>query len=111
VIGRDELLRRFAGGLGSAELTRWIDNRWVVPDEAAGGHWVFREVDIARIELILDIRREFEIDDEAMPLVLGLMDQVYSLRRQLRRLSDALERQPADVRDAIRRALPPIGTG
>lgn len=107
MIGPDELLGRFAG-LQRAELTRWVENRWVVPDEN-GGRWVFHEVDIARVELILDVRREFAIDDEAMPLVLSLMDQVYSLRRQMRRLCDALEAQPPDIRDAIRRALPPTG--
>jgi chaperone modulatory protein CbpM len=107
MIGSDELLRRFAG-LDRAELVRWIENRWIVPDETGGG-WLFHEVDIARVELILDISREFAVDDEVMPLVLGLIDQVYSLRRQMRRLCDALERQPSDIRDAIRRALPPTG--
>jgi chaperone modulatory protein CbpM len=105
MIGADELLRRIAG-LDRAELVRWIDNRWIVPDDA-GGAWLFREVDIARVELILDMRRACAIDDEAMPVVLGLVDQIYNLRRQLRRLCDALEAQPADIRDQIRRALPP----
>ena len=40
-----------------------------------------------------------------MPLVLGLLDQLYSLRRQMRRLSAALERQPPEIRDKIREAL------
>jgi chaperone modulatory protein CbpM len=109
VIGRDELIRRCAG-LDRAELARWVENRWVRPDEAEG-HWQFHEVDIARVELILDIRREFAVDDEALALVLGLLDQIYSLRRQLHRLSDALERQPPEIRDAIRRSLPPSGNG
>ena len=65
--------------------------------------WVFHEVDVARVELILDIRRDFAIDDEAMGLVLGLLDQVYGLRRQMRRLCDAVATQPQDVQDAIRR--------
>ena len=105
MIGPDDLLRRFAG-LERAELVRWVENRWVVPDES-GGRWVFHEVDVARIELILDIRRDFTVDDEAMPLVLSLLDQLYSLRRQVRRLCDALATQPAEVREAIARALPP----
>ncbi len=105
MIGLDELTRRVAG-LKRAELVRWIENRWVLPEEQEG-RWVFHEVDIARVELILDIRREFAVDDEAMVLVLGLLDQVYSLRRQLRRLCDALAAQPADIREAIRKALPP----
>ena len=111
MIGLDELARRLAGiapGLDRAELVRWVENRWVLPDEH-GGHWHFHEVDIARVELILDIRRQFAVDDEAMPLVLGLLDQIYSLRRQMRRLCDAIETQPAEIRDAIRQALPPTG--
>jgi chaperone modulatory protein CbpM len=109
MIAFDELMRRFAE-LNAAELSRWVENRWVVPEtatEEGSERWVFHEVDVARVELILDIRREFAVDDEAMSLVLQLLDQVYSLRRQMRRLCDALEQQPREVRDAIRRALPP----
>jgi chaperone modulatory protein CbpM len=111
VIGFDELVRRFAG-LERGELVRWVENRWVLPEEPGGEtgeRWVFHEVDVARVELILEIRREHAIDDEAMPMVLGLLDQVYSLRRQMRRLCDALEQQPPEVRDAIRRTLPKAG--
>jgi len=107
MIGRDELLRRFAE-LDRGELARWFENRWLLPD-GEGGRWLFGEVDIARVELILDIRREFAVEDEAMSLLLSLLDQVYSLRRQMRRLCGALESQSADVQEAIRRALPPAG--
>lgn len=109
MIGLDELSRRIAG-LDRAELARWVENRWILPEQQ-GGRWLFREVDIARAELILDIRREFALDDEALWLFLGLLDQVYSLRRQMRRLCDALECQPPEIRDAIRRALPKAGGG
>jgi chaperone modulatory protein CbpM len=107
VIGLDDLVRRVAG-LERAELTRWIENRWVLPEQQGNeGRWEFHEVDVARVELILEIRREFAIDDEVTALLLGLLDQVYSLRRQMRRLCDAVESQPTEIRDAIRRALPP----
>ena len=107
MIGLDDLVRRFAG-LQRTEVTRWIENRWILPERQGDeGRWEFHEVDIARVELILEIRREFTVDDEAMELLLGLLDQVYSLRRQMRRLCDAIESQPTDIRDAIRRALPP----
>ena len=108
MIGLDELTRRFSA-LDSVELTRWVENRWVLPEEE-DGRWLFHEVDIARVELILEIRRDFAVDDEAMALVLGLLDQLYSLRRQMRRLCDALECQPPEIRDAVRQALPPRGT-
>jgi len=107
VIGLDELTRRVAA-LDRVELERWIENRWVLPDEE-GGRWLFHEVDIARVELILEIRSEFAVDDEALSLMLNLLDQLYSLRRQMRRLCDALECQPPEVQDAIRKALPKAG--
>jgi chaperone modulatory protein CbpM len=104
MIALDELLSRF-GGLDRRELADWVENRWVLPEQR-GDTWLFHEVDVARVELILEIRHEFAIDDEALPLVLGLLDQVYGLRRQLRRLCDALAAQPAEVQATIKRALP-----
>jgi chaperone modulatory protein CbpM len=104
MIAFEEVLIRYRG-LERRELSRWVENRWVLP-EPHGGGWVFHEVDVARVELIIEIRRDFAIDDEAMGLVLGLLDQVYGLRRQMRRLCDAVASQPPEVQDAIRRALP-----
>src|SRR5712692_308361 len=102
----EDLLNRLKE-LDRRELTRWVENRWVLP-ERRNETWIFHEVDVARIQLILDIRHEFAIDDEALPLVLGLLDQVYDLRRQLRRMCDALAAQPPEVQAVIRRALPPL---
>ena len=109
MIGLEELLLRLRG-LERRELVRWVENRWVLP-EHHGDRWVFHEVDVARVELIFDIRRDFAIDDDAMGLVLSLLDQVYDLRRQMRRLCGAVATQPPDVQDAIRRALPQKASG
>jgi len=104
MIAFEALLDRLVG-LDRRELARWVENRWVLP-EPRGETWLFHEVDVARVELILEIRHEFAIDDEALPLVLGLLDQVYGLRRQLRRLCDALAAQPPEVQATIKRVLP-----
>jgi chaperone modulatory protein CbpM len=108
LIELDQLVLRVAG-LDRAEVVRWVENRWVLP-EHRHQTWLFREVDIARVELIHEIRRDFGIEDEAMSLVLGVLDQLYSLRRQMARLCAAVDGQPEDVREAIRRALPPTDT-
>jgi len=105
MIALDELLRRLRG-LDRRELIQWVENRWVLPEQS-GNTWLFHEVDVARVELIQEIRHEFAVDDEALPIVLDLLDQVYGLRRQLRRLCDALAAQPEEVQQAIRSALPP----
>jgi chaperone modulatory protein CbpM len=104
VIALEDLLHRLKR-LDRRELTRWVENRWVLP-ERRNDTWIFHEVDVARVELIREIRDEFAVDDEALPLVLGLLDQVYELRRQLRRICDALAAQPPEVQAAIRRAFP-----
>ena len=102
----EDLLRRLQG-LDRGDLMRWVENRWVLP-ERRDQTLIFHDVDVARVELILEIRHEFAVDEEALPLVLGLLDQIYYLRRQLRRMCDALAVQPADVQAGIRRALPPL---
>ncbi len=106
MIALEDLLKR-RKELDRRELTRWVENRWVLP-ERRNQTLIFHEVDVARIELILEIRHEFAIDEEAVPLVLGLLDQVYDLRRQLRRMCDALAAQPPEVQAVIRKALPPL---
>jgi chaperone modulatory protein CbpM len=104
MIALEELLDRLAG-LDRRELVRWVENRWVLPERRAKT-WIFHEIDVARVELILEVRREFALDDETLSLILGLLDQVYDLRRQLGRLCDALAAQPPEVQAAIKRALP-----
>ena len=104
MIGIEELLVQLEG-LEPGELLRWIEKRWVLP-ERRQEVYRFREVDVARAELIFEIRREFALDDETLDLVLSLLDQLYDARRALKRLCEALATQPADVRQAIATALP-----
>jgi chaperone modulatory protein CbpM len=83
VISWDELVR--LSGCSHDELTCFVAENWVEPEGDA-----FAEVDVARVRLILELRHDLAIDDEAMPLVLSLLDQVYALRRQLRAVCDRL---------------------
>ena len=86
--------------LSQVELTTWVERGWVIPD-AAGASLEFHEIDVARVRLIHDLRREMDVGEDAVPLVLSLLDQVYRLRRQLGALSDAVARQPEAVRERI----------
>jgi chaperone modulatory protein CbpM len=103
MIGLDAVIRLMAG-LEEAELRRWIEERWVRPEPASAGY-LFREVDVARVGLILELRRDLAIDEEAMPVVLHLLDQVYALRRRLKVMRRALEAQPEEVRSAVQAFL------
>lgn len=88
-------------GLDRAELEHWIASAWVRPEGAAPA-WRFREIDVARVRLLVELRHELRIDDEAMPVVLSLLDQLYATRRQVRRLGEALRAvAPKEVRRAV----------
>ena len=91
---------RLIGGLGDDDLRHWIAERWVRPESGAEGY-VFHAVDVARVRLIRELRYELAIDEEAMPVVLQLLDQVYGLRRRLRRVRDAIAAQPDSVRQEL----------
>ena len=69
--------------LTQVELVRWVEQGWVVPD-AEGTAFVFREIDVARVRLIHDLRRDMDVGEDAIPLVLSLLDQIYELRSQLK---------------------------
>ena len=51
-----------------------------------GNKPVFSELDIARIRLILDLRATMDVEERSVSLVLSLLDQLYTTRRQLRRV-------------------------
>lgn len=92
-------------GLRREDLARWIDNAWVRP-EGAPGQYLFQEIDVARVRLILELRDEMQVNEDALPVVLSLLDQLYALRRQTRQLAEALgQAAPDDVRAELLRRL------
>jgi chaperone modulatory protein CbpM len=92
---------RLVGRVNQVELTHWIEIGWVTPARRERDEPAFSDLDIARVCLICDLRHDLEIEEETMPLVLSLLDQLYSLRRQMKALAGALRQQPDDVRNAI----------
>lgn len=91
-------------GVAEAEITRWVELTWLRPD-GAPGRWVFHEVDVARVRLIAELR-ELRMDEEAMPVVLSLLDQLYATRRRMRLLQQAVDDTAPDaVRTRLRALL------
>jgi len=84
-----------SSGLERNDLERWIVETWVKP-ETDGVEYLFNDVDVARVRLIQELRDELEIDEAALPVVLLLLDQVYDLRRRMRRLVEALRDTATD---------------
>ncbi len=87
-------------GLEARELEHWIVEQWVLPERAGAGY-VFHEVDVARVRLIVEMKRDLALDEEAIPVVLRLLDQVYALRHRLRVLRGAIDALPPELRAAV----------
>lgn len=89
--------------LQQVELTTWIDRRLVRPELSGEGEgeWVFHEIDVARVHLIYDLRRNLDVPDETLPLLLSVLDQLYDLRRKLNAVSDAVAGYPTELRDVL----------
>jgi chaperone modulatory protein CbpM len=85
-------------------LRGWIDQRWIRPS-AAEGEPLFDEADMARARLIRELKQDLSVGDEAMPVVLQLLDQVYALRKALGDLTRAIKACPEEVQATITEKL------
>jgi chaperone modulatory protein CbpM len=78
---------RLQTSIGSDALKAWIEAGWLRPakENALGdlSKMELSEADRARGQLILDLQN-VGANDEAVPIILDLIDQVHGLRRQLR---------------------------
>jgi chaperone modulatory protein CbpM len=89
MITLDLLCARFTR-LRLEDLQGWIAEGHVRP-ERAGHELVFTELDVERVGLILELRDDMAVNDEALPVVLSLLDQLYDLRRRLREMGVTLD--------------------
>ena len=87
--------------IGASELSAWIDQHWVLAVEE-GGDFFFDEADVARVRLIAELRNDLGVNEDAIPVVLRLLDQVYSLRRALSDLNDAIQELPESAQEQLR---------
>ena len=84
MITLDILCARFTS-LNPDDLRRWIAEGHVRTNRAADD-LVFTEIDVERVRLILELRDLMQVNEEALPVVLSLLYQIYELRRRMRAL-------------------------
>lgn len=82
------------------DLRLWVREGWVRPAQGERGP-VFDDVDVARMRLLCDLRKDMALPTDVMPAILTLIDHLNRTRRDLRRLTEALDEQPAEVRQAV----------
>ena len=93
-------------GLTVTRLRAFVAAECVRPDEA-GGRLAFAEADLARVQLLEDLVEDFELDEDAAAMVVGLVDQIHGLRRELRRLGEAVAGEHEEVRARITARIGP----
>jgi len=87
-------------GVTTAQLHLWISEEWVRPARD-NADIAFSEADIARVRLLAMLCNELGVGNEAVPIILSLIDQVHDMHEQMRIIADAIEAQPDDVRTCI----------
>jgi chaperone modulatory protein CbpM len=67
----------------------WIAAGWLVPPQTEPEP-VFSDVDVARAQLIRDLREDFGVNDEGVSVILHIVDQMHGLRRTMQDLLEEM---------------------
>ena len=68
-------------GLNPSKINAWIDMEWITPQ----GSGSLDQEDIARLRLIHELQFNFGANEEAIPLILHLLDQLCYVQNVLRK--------------------------
>ena len=80
MIREREFLERTHLDRGTLEI--WIREAWICPD-CTTPERAFTDMDLARANLIRDLKHNMGVNDEGLDVILHLVDQVHGLRRAL----------------------------
>jgi chaperone modulatory protein CbpM len=72
-------------------MDAWLEAGWLAPRRNDDGTQ-YSEIDLARAHLIEDLK-DLGINDEGVPVILDLVDQLHGLRRVLRELLSTIKAQ------------------
>ena len=93
MISEREFLER--ARLDRRTLAVWIEEEWLIPSRGAE-ELNFTDMDVARANLIRDLKDNMGVNDAGLGVALHLLDQMHALRRALAAALDtARERRPS----------------
>ena len=75
-------------GIDENGIRAFVEREWICPIESSS----FDEEDVARVRLIVELEHDFGANEEAIPIILHLVDQLHHLRNRLQEYS----RPPAE---------------
>ena len=90
-------------------LRVWVAQGWIKPADAMAQ--AYSEADLARAVLICNLEDELGFEEEDVPVLLNLIDQIHGLRAELKGLLDVLEDLPPDLRATVRMRITQLREG
>jgi len=87
MISRQEFLVR--ARIEHQTLEGWMAAGWIIPPQTEP-EVAFADVDLARAQLIHDLRDDLGVNDEGIAVILHLIDQVHGLRRSMQHLLEEM---------------------
>ncbi len=106
-LSEDEALAAVPG-LTRARLTAFVEAEIVRPvreGTGAAARCCFRRIDIARMQLLCELADDLALDEASLGVVMTLLDQLHTVRRELHAVLRAVEAEPPEVRARIAAAL------
>lgn len=82
------------------DLDRWIRDALIEAAHENSG-LAFSDIQFARVRLICTLRYDLDVEEETLPVVLDLLDQLHDTRARLHTLSQAVLAQDEEVRAAV----------
>lgn len=82
------------------DLEAWVDEALVAPEEREG-ELMLSDLACARIRLICTLHYDMDIETNALPVILDLIDQLHETRGRLNTISRAVMEQDPEIRSAI----------
>lgn len=86
--------------LTSDRLTEYLAAEIVIPEQSDQGV-VYHSIDVARLELACELHEQYDMEADALSMMISLIDQMHGLRAELREVLNAVEAQPEPVRQNL----------
>lgn len=86
------------------QLKGFVEGELVRPEQDGTGY-IFRRVDIARLELLCDLSHDLDLDETALSIVISLIDQLHAARQDLASIAQAIDNLPAELRARVKAAM------
>lgn len=81
-------------------LTEYLAAEIVIPQNSDDG-LVYQSIDVARLELACELHDQYDMEADALSMMISLIDQMHCLRAELREVLNAVETQPDPTRTKL----------